>query len=92
MGCGNAPFSVTCVKKDLAVSIVGREVGDKEADIGDVEQGVLRQNKQIRCFRLIRMKSCRVRQRCDAFGVEEDDLIKLQVILPRETKVTLTAA
>lgn len=67
---------ITCMKKDLAETIVGREVGDKEANVGDVEQGVLRQNQQIRSLRLIRIKSCRVRQRCNAFGVDEDDLNK----------------
>ena len=64
------------MKKDLTISIVGREVGDKKANVGNVEQGALRQNQQIRRFRLIRMKSCCVGQRCDAFGVEEDDLTK----------------
>jgi len=43
------------MKKDLAETIVGREVGDKEANVGDVEQGVLRQNQQIRSLRLIRI-------------------------------------
>jgi len=46
---------ITCMKKDLAETIVGREVGDKEANVGDVEQGVLRQNQQIRSLRLIRI-------------------------------------
>ncbi len=64
------------MKKDLTVSIVGGEVGDKEAEVCDVEQGVLRKNKQVRCFRLIRVKSCRVGQWCDTFGVKEDDLFK----------------
>ena len=35
------------MKKNLSVSAVGRQVGDQEADVGDVEEGVLREDEQL---------------------------------------------
>ena len=35
------------MKKNLSVSAVGRQVGDQEADVGDVEEGVLREDQQL---------------------------------------------
>ena len=35
------------MKQNLSVSAVGRQVGDQEADVGDVEEGVLREDEQL---------------------------------------------
>ena len=35
------------MKQNLSVSAVGRQVGDQEADVGDVEEGVLREDQQL---------------------------------------------